>query len=910
MRRSHRRLLGRLDLITPGLLLALAGCRGCAVEPPSPGQGHWPDSGGDVGDSGDSGQGPGDSGGETGTTQGDYLDEPGDVLTFDAEDATTEVDLADLSGDSNKDQDIYLVLVNRSSDPFTFSLAEQVSDGAPSSAGDTGAPPPARRASRGRRAARSGRLHPGPGGRRPPIAPPPDATITEDDIGVVERNFYVRTSLEDDEAYEVRPAVLGALGDSVAIWVDVGTGMDWDYDCDGVVDVVATEPEADGFDNCDLQVIADIVDANIIPNVRATFGEESDVNGDGRVNVVISPVLNEMTLAAEDDEDRSVPLWSYADPETDLTEWDAEANPYSNYQEVLFVFAPDPGYFNPLAAVDVEEYTSMRLAAQIARSFEQLVSYNNHVLRWESDPEDTWLREAMGALAADLTGFGAVYYDAAWDYVDATHLEPVVAEDTGGSLNTGSWGAQYLFLRYLVDVYGTELLALLTDTDQVGVDNVEGAVAALSGEEPSFDDLVLDFEVALLTSGVTGADGSALVDPDTWPPFQPASTVSAPTENPESGDLYGANGYQMGINIGGENRYMQGGTTDSPTEVAENNVTIGNTDFLTAAGSMAYSGYVVGGYGAAVVRLVDLQYDATKLVIAGSHADYFGAVIRWNDPDDQDWKIETIASATDQSNSALPALPEDGSPITVLGTIREPGTTQAIDEEGQVSEALVYDTDRYLLDLTDRPSSETVRVAVKLERHYDGSEPALYDPWVAVVPADWLPMPTPEGTARSSACPDGIDFAYPGSVLDYLYYQVFLSPTALSEQADFDPCGDQQDAETTCEEDWDRDGVLDVDEPRPSTLLQQVWVMQCTLAGRDIDAITPADESIFDFDETDEDDTAWTDRSLDLGGRTDDSGEDAFLYTDLAGGGEYVIVVGGNQDTGPYELTIWQVDAD
>ncbi len=70
--------------------------------------------------------------------------------------------------------------------------------------------------------------------------------------------------------------------------------------------------------------------------------------------------------------------------------------------------------------------------------------------------------------------------------------------------------------------------------------------------------------------------------------------------------------------------------------------------------------------------------------------------------------------------------------------------------------------------------------------------------------------------------------------------------------------------------DWDLDGVANSDEPVPESFLQQVQVMQCTLAGGDYMAV------------------------LNGGG----------FYTPEIIDRQYVIVVGGETDTGVYELMI------
>lgn len=124
-----------------------------------------------------------------------------------------------------------------------------------------------------------------------------------------------------------------------------------------------------------------------------------------------------------------------------------------------------------------------------------------------------------------------------------------------------------------------------------------------------------------------------------------------------------------------------------------------------------------------------------------------------------------------------------------------------------------------------------------------------------------------------------------------------------SSQTMFDPCGSQEDGVTTCDEDWDRDGVLDENEPTPSTFLGQMQVMQCTLAGNDSSGFVPLETDIFDQDQTDDDDSVSLNRKLNLGGVSVEDEEGAYLDVTLSGGQQYILVV-GSEGTGPYELTV------
>ena len=114
--------------------------------------------------------------------------------------------------------------------------------------------------------------------------------------------------------------------------------------------------------------------STFFPNIRSIFGDESDVNADGKVSVVITPVLNQMTRGLDEEEleiDLDISLvGSYADPSIDLSDYEPSENPMSDEEEVIFLHAPDPyGFHNPEALTPISEYTNVTLGTQIARSF-------------------------------------------------------------------------------------------------------------------------------------------------------------------------------------------------------------------------------------------------------------------------------------------------------------------------------------------------------------------------------------------------------------------------------------------------------------------------------------------------------------------------------------------------------------
>ena len=342
-------------------------------------------------------------GGDSGDTGGIEIpeaefDEPGDIGGTEPDtDGVAEVILTDISGDSNTEQEFYLLLINTGTTAMDFELnmirAEETSSGKDSK---KGFPPPAATPARPapdlsafraqlRDAIRSGAVS-----TYSPPTGPPTVSLTSADIGNEPLTFKVRNDLEDEDSVEEVNTVLWALADGVAIWVDDDVPIDWDVGCDGTVDVV--DPEgAYGFNNCDLDTVAEIVDTNILPNLTGYFGSLSDVDENELVNIVITREINRLPLTSDDEDIQESFIGSYADPEVDLNEFNQDTNPNTNLGEVVFIFSPDPnGFVNPNAKVSIEEYTDVEVLSQISQSIYRLISYNEHALENKGDAEEAW----------------------------------------------------------------------------------------------------------------------------------------------------------------------------------------------------------------------------------------------------------------------------------------------------------------------------------------------------------------------------------------------------------------------------------------------------------------------------------------------------------------------------------------
>ena len=204
------------------------------------------------------------------------------------------------------------------------------------------------------------------------------------------------------------------------------------------------------------------------------------------------------------------------------------------------------------------------------------------------------------------------------------------------------------------------MLSSIVQTSDTGTDSVEAATGYDMAE------LVYQWQMAIMTYGEVTESGDPLLDPKEYTPYADPVEITAPTSSPAKGDLFGANGYQQGFNVNGENYYVEGGTTATPEENEDNRVRTAHGDpscMPTARTSTAPSrGLRRPGHPAG-----QPPYDETTIQIRSDSTDYVALVVRWNDPDADDFSIEQSISPTDQSNLSLPALPTDGSPIYAVG---------------------------------------------------------------------------------------------------------------------------------------------------------------------------------------------------------------------------------------------------
>ncbi|MBW2456943.1 MAG: hypothetical protein JRI68_20685 [Deltaproteobacteria bacterium] len=325
-----------------------------------------------------------------------------------------------------------------------------------------------------------------------------------------------------------------------------------------------TTPGAGDIGQTDLDDIAARFGDVVLPRERIFFGQESDVNDDGHVSVLFSPLTYEHAVA-------------YVSP------WDLITDPneqppgvVTNNQELLYLTPPDviPAPYN----------TPRAIVETMAHEFQHAIYfYRKYMLNDQfGEDENAYVTEGLSALAQDLTGYAAGNL-----YVTKHGLDSIndfsAARAIGGGLgyhddlDGALRGGAYLFMRYLYDQAGGDTLdgsGEVTDTDHGAawlrgfVDSVELGwenVEASTGRETR--DVLADWYAAMMIDD-RGPDGADL---STDPVYNYLPVAECPITNAPRG---------MSMFLPFHGQGMEGPPIQVLTE-ADGSLTAGGADYLS-----------------------------------------------------------------------------------------------------------------------------------------------------------------------------------------------------------------------------------------------------------------------------------------------------------------------------------------
>jgi hypothetical protein len=279
---------------------------------------------------------------------------------------------------------------------------------------------------------------------------------------------------------------------------------------------VDTLAPAGGFTADQVQAFGALFDRTLYPIDTAAFGPPSDADGNGRVIMLMTPVVNELTPTSTCEQSGFVA--GFFDEE-DLGGAAADSN--SNHGEVFYSIVPDPSALSSCAHSIGD--VALSVPATFMHELQHLISFSQHFVVHQGRPEYGWLDEGLSIVAEEL---GSVYYEQkcpgtacrtnpaqlfpdssqgfiqgflfdSYEYALRTDTASVTLHsDSDGGF---SWrGGDWLLMRWLGDHFGAGFFRKLDESTDTGVANIESA----SGQ--SFPTLFATFGMALFADSLPG----------------------------------------------------------------------------------------------------------------------------------------------------------------------------------------------------------------------------------------------------------------------------------------------------------------------------------------------------------------------------------------------------------------------
>ncbi len=270
------------------------------------------------------------------------------------------------------------------------------------------------------------------------------------------------------------------------------------------------------FTPTQIQAFGSLFDQTLYPIDTAAFGPPSDVDANGHVIMLMSPVVNALTSKSECQTNGFI--GGFFDDE-DIA--GAALDPNSNHGEVFYSIAPDPDGLASCThtAADV----GFAVSSVFMHELQHLINFSQHVVVHGGEPEFGWLDEGLSIVAEELgslhyeqqcpgtacrTNPSQIFPDSSQGFVQSFlfdsylyALRPDTASLTLHSDSDGgfSWrGGDWLLVRWLGDQFGNSLFRRLDQSGVTGVANIQQATAQ------SFPPLFADFGVSLVTDSLPG----------------------------------------------------------------------------------------------------------------------------------------------------------------------------------------------------------------------------------------------------------------------------------------------------------------------------------------------------------------------------------------------------------------------
>lgn len=313
-------------------------------------------------------------------------------------------------------------------------------------------------------------------------------------------SFHVLSS-ESPVQFTAVGARLGYVGANILLYVD-------------------TLAPPNGFTADQLQAFGQLFDQTLYPLDIQTFGTPSDIDQNGRLIMLLSPVVNALT--SKSDCATQGFIGGFFDG-IDL----ASSDTSSNHGEIFYSLVPDPN--ETVSCAHTVDDLLGETPATFLHELEHLINFSQHVVVRGAPSERGWLDEGMAIVGEEL---GSLYYEDkfppptgrkdpaqlfpdssqgfiqgflfdSYEYLLKTDTATVTLHsDADGGI---AWrGGDWLLARWLGDVKGAAIYKAMAQSSLTGTANV----AFAAGE--SFDALFGDFSLALYTDSLPGIPKSSI----------------------------------------------------------------------------------------------------------------------------------------------------------------------------------------------------------------------------------------------------------------------------------------------------------------------------------------------------------------------------------------------------------------
>ncbi len=148
-----------------------------------------------------------------------------------------------------------------------------------------------------------------------------------------------------------------------------------------------------GFTSSDFSAIATEFDDIIYPTDINHFGDPSDIDGNGHVVLLYTPIVNAATKRGSESVTQGFFFGGDLFPTNQCTQ--------SNLGEIFYLIVPDPDakFSDKRTSADVRENTR----GTIAHEFQHMINLGVRI-REDAPDEDTWLNEGLSHFAEEIVG--------------------------------------------------------------------------------------------------------------------------------------------------------------------------------------------------------------------------------------------------------------------------------------------------------------------------------------------------------------------------------------------------------------------------------------------------------------------------------------------------------------------------